>query len=84
MSNYAVSRSEVSINKEKFGIASCNICFARNYEADDKNALGEYKKNLYNLHIGNMCICLCKDCLLLIASRITSFIVEEAENAEEE
>lgn len=75
---------EVSIVKEKLGIASCNVCFGRNYETDNENALGDYKKSLYNLHIGNLCICLCKDCLRLIDNKITAFLDTEAEDAKEE
>lgn len=60
----------ISIVKEKLGIASCNGCFARNYDPDNEKTLGAYKKTLYNLHIGNMCVCLCKDCLKLISYKI--------------
>lgn len=84
MHNRAVSMREVSIVKETLGIASCNVCFGRNYETDNKNALGDYKKRLYNLHIGNLCMCLCTDCLKLIDNKITVFLDAEAEDAGEE
>lgn len=75
---------EISIVKERFGIASCNVCFARNYKPDAVNALGVYKKNLYDLHIGSMCMCLCKDCLKLIGQKITALENAEAEDEKEE
>ena len=75
---------DVSIVREKFSIASCNVCYARNYESDDKRALGVYKKDLYNLRIGNMCICLCKDCLRLIGNQIIDLFALEGKESEEE
>ena len=75
---------EVSIVKEKLGIASCNICFARNYDPDAVNALGVYKENLYDLHIGSMAMCLCKDCLKLIGRKIAELDAMEAEGTKEE
>jgi len=84
MRNHAVSMREVSIVKERFGIASCNVCFGRNYDPDAVNTLGEYKESLYNLHIGNLCMCLCKDCLRLIDKKIVAFLDEEAGGEKEE
>ena len=75
---------DVSIVREKFSIASCNVCYARNYESDDKRALGVYKKDLYNLRIGNMCICLCKDCLRLIGNQIIDLFALQGKESEEE
>ena len=76
----------ISIAKEKYGISSCNICSARNYEVKNENAsaFGIYKKDLCELHIGSMCMCLCKDCLRLIDNKIVAFLDAEPENDEEE
>lgn len=75
---------EVSIVREKLGIASCNVCYARNYDPDAVNALGVYKENLYDLHIGSMTMCMCKDCLKLIGQKIAVLDVVEDESAKEE
>ena len=75
---------EVSIAKEKLGIMSCNVCYARNYDPDGENTFGVYKKDLYDLHIGSMCICLCKDCLKLIAGKIAETIGAEGNDTKGE
>ena len=75
---------EVYISKEKLGIMSCNVCYARNYKTDKEGALGVFKKDLYELHIGNMCVCLCKDCLKLIEGKIAETINAQGEDAGEE
>ena len=75
---------EVSITREKFSVASCNICYARNYESDNERALGVYKEDLYNLHIGNMCICLCKDCLRLIGNQIIDLFAADGKDTKGE
>lgn len=74
---------EVSIVKERLGIASCNVCYARNYDPDAVNTLGVYKETLYELHIGSMAMCLCKDCLRLIGQKIAALDDAEPEDKEE-
>ena len=75
---------DVSIVRSKDKIASCNVCYARNYETDRRNALGVYKSDLFDLHIGNMCVCLCKDCLRLIGNQIIDIFAMERKDTKGE
>lgn len=43
--------------------ASCNICYARNYESARDDAIGEKVNRLYKLSIGHTGIMLCDNCL---------------------
>lgn len=52
----------ISITPTYHVFASCNGCFARNFEAED-NAVGEYVQDLYDVRIGSLVACLCPKCL---------------------
>jgi hypothetical protein len=52
---------------------SCNICDARNYHSTFCN-LGGYTEDLYNIRIGYIVICLCRECSVKLAKNITEFI----------
>lgn len=43
--------------------ASCNVCYARNYESARDDAIGEKVNRLYKLGIGHTGIMLCDACL---------------------
>ena len=54
----------IEVKKSTDNIASCNTCFARNYDADDKSAhSGRYTPDIYDVYFGNVCIYICRDCL---------------------
>lgn len=44
-------------------IASCNICYARNYDSPHTDAIGERVDRLYSLKIGDQVMTLCDKCL---------------------
>lgn len=50
---------EVSAND----IASCNICYAHNYDSDNADMIGERVDKLYALKIGGSVMTLCDKCL---------------------
>ena len=44
-------------------IASCNTCYAHNYDSESANAIGERVDRLYELKIGSQVMTLCDKCL---------------------
>lgn len=44
-------------------IASCNICYAHNYDSSHGDAIGERTDKLYELKIGSIVLTLCDKCL---------------------
>lgn len=44
-------------------IASCNVCYAHNYDSAQGNSIGERVERLYELHIGSQVMTLCDKCL---------------------
>lgn len=60
-------------------IRSCNNCTARNFES----AMffdGEVVDKIYELHISNSCIALCKDCLRKVSAEINACLSEQKES----
>lgn len=51
---------KLSVKRSK-EICSCGSCFARNYDSD--RAFGQRVDVIYEVKIGTMVNCLCKDCL---------------------
>ena len=47
----------------KQDIASCAVCFARNYDSKYPDAIGKRVDRLYELRIGSIVLRLCDDCL---------------------
>ena len=60
-------------------IASCNVCYAHNYDSTQGDFIGERVERLYELRIGNMTMLLCDKCL----DRLYEKLVQRL-NAEEE
>lgn len=44
-------------------IASCNVCYAHNYDSVQGDSIGERVERLYELRIGNQVLTLCDKCL---------------------
>ena len=65
---------EIRIVPTRDSINSCSICYARNYEPQKRNPLGEYKPVLFDLHIGNQVMCLCPDCMKILSGKIDEVI----------
>jgi hypothetical protein len=56
----------ITITTIENDIASCNVCYARNYDADD--AIGSRVDTLYRLRIGNQGVTLCDACRRRVAA----------------
>ncbi|WP_304585143.1 hypothetical protein [Acutalibacter muris] len=52
-------------------IASCNICYARNYDSSHGDAIGDCADKLYELKIGSMVLTLCDKCLDRLRETLT-------------
>lgn len=52
--------------------ASCNICYARNYESMRTDAIGEKVDRLYKLSIGHTALVLCDDCIDRLSDMLTT------------
>lgn len=63
---------DIKIERTKRKLSACNICYARNYEDDSKDTLGEYTDTLFDLLIGMQSMCLCRDCLKRLSNVIDS------------
>lgn len=50
--------------------ASCNVCFARNYDSSMPNVPGKRVDQLYELEIGRALITLCGECLSRLGETI--------------
>lgn len=60
-------------------IASCNICYAHNYDSAHGNAIGERVDRLYELKIGNLSMTLCDKCLNRLRERLAQRLSAEKE-----
>lgn len=61
---------DIRIVPTRDSISSCSICYARNYEPQQRNPLGDYKERLFDLHIGNQVMCLCPECMKTLSGEI--------------
>ena len=52
-------------------IASCNICYAHNYDSDNADMIGERVDKLYELKIGGQVLTLCDKCLDRLREKLT-------------
>lgn len=52
-------------------IASCNICYAYNYDLTNSDAIGERVDKLYELKIGGLVLTLCDKCLNRLREKLT-------------
>lgn len=60
----------IRLNVCQENIASCNSCSSRNYVSSVDKRPADVDV-LFELHIGNICIRLCKDCLKKIEKEIS-------------
>ena len=67
---------EVSAND----IASCNICYAHNYDSENADMIGERVDKLYELKIGGQVLTLCDKCLDRLRERLAQRFGAENEN----
>lgn len=64
-------------------IASCNICYAHNYDLENADMIGERTDKLYELKIGSMVLTLCDKCLDRLRETLTQrFSAEEKPEAD--
>ena len=63
-------------------IASCNTCYARNYDSTHGDAIGERVDKLYELKIGGQVLTLCDKCIDRLREKLTQrFGAEEKPEA---
>lgn len=70
METELMSLSELDAKKDT---ASCNICYARNYEATQPAALGEKVDHLYKLNLGRTAVILCDKCVDQLSALLDTF-----------
>lgn len=58
-------------------IASCNICYAHNYDPISGDSIGERVDRLYELRIGSLTMTLCDKCLDRLRERLAQRIATE-------
>lgn len=58
-------------------IASCNICYAHNYDSDNADMIGERVEKLYELKIGGQVLTLCDKCLDRLREKLAQHISAE-------
>lgn len=59
-------------------IASCNICYAHNYDSDNADMIGAQVERLYELRIGSQVMTLCDKCLDRLREKLAQrFSAEE-------
>lgn len=63
----------ICVKRTEEPIRSCNSCFARNYTSDIS---GQSVDTLYDIRIGSMVNCVCKDCLKKLIAEATSILAE--------
>lgn len=61
-------------------IASCNICYAHNYDSENADMIGERVEKLYELKIGDQVMTLCDKCLDRLRERLAQRFDAENEN----
>ena len=63
-------------------IASCNVCYAHNYDSAHGDSIGERVERLYELRIGNQVMTLCDKCLDRLREKLAQrFSAEETPEA---
>jgi len=58
-------------------IASCNICYAHNYDSISADSIGERVDRLYELRIGSLTMTLCDKCLDRLREKLAQRIATE-------
>lgn len=58
-------------------IASCNICYAHNYDSENADMIGERVNKLYELKIGGQVMTLCGKCLDRLREKLAQRISAE-------
>ncbi len=58
-------------------IASCNICYAHNYDSISADSIGERVDRLYELRIGSLTMTLCDKCLDRLCEKLAQRLTAE-------
>ncbi len=58
-----MQEEKLTLEVSAHDIASCNICYAHNYDSDNADMIGERVEKLYELKIGGQVLTLCDKCL---------------------
>lgn len=71
-----MNEDKMTLEVSTQNIASCNVCYAHNYDPVHDDSIGERVERLYELKIGSQCVTLCDKCLdrlrKTLAQRFTS------------
>lgn len=60
-------------------IASCNICYAHNYDSVSADSIGERVDRLYELRLGGQVMTLCDKCLDRLREKLAQRLCAEKE-----
>lgn len=73
-----MQEEKLTLEVSAHDVASCNICYAHNYDSDNADMIGERVDKLYALKIGGQVMTLCDKCLDRLREKLAQRI-----NAEE-
>ena len=66
-----MQEEKLTLEVSTHDIASCNICYARNYDSTNGDTIGERVDKLYELKIGGQVLTLCNKCLDRLREKLT-------------
>ena len=81
-----MQEEKLTLEVSTHDVASCNICYAHNYDSDNADMIGKRVDKLYELKIGGLVLTLCDKCLDRLrekpAQRISAEEKPEANNGQ--
>ena len=72
-----MQEEKLTLRVSAHDIASCNICYAHNYDSDSADMIGERVDKLYELKIGGQVLTLCDKCLDRLREKLAQRISAE-------
>ncbi len=72
-----MQKEKLTLEVSAHDIASCNICYAHNYDSDNADMIGERVDKLYELKIGGQVMTLCDKCLDRLREKLAQRISAE-------
>ena len=70
-------KEKLTLEVSAHDIASCNICYAHNYDSDNADMIGERVDKLYELKISGQVLTLCDKCLDRLREKLAQRISAE-------
>lgn len=72
-----MQEEKLTLEVSTWDTASCNICYAHNYESTHGDTIGERVERLYELRLGNQVMTLCDKCLERLRETLAQHICAE-------